>query len=258
MKLKDYLQKLNLDDKEISIYLINLEIGRTSIVEIKEKSQLPRTTVYQILERLRDHGLIDINETKTRRIYTPKPPEQILTLLKDKKSQLEEDIDLFSTALPELRQIFDLDPAQPRVAFFPQDEIKHIFEDIFNSNPEEIRLISSIQELQAILGERYLTRWLARRAEMRINSKIILTCSADKKDHLKLKDKEDHQRVRYAPPTFNGPSSVIVYGTKVAILTNAGQRFGTVITSSEYSQTMKSWYDELWRRSVEKVKITLE
>ena len=52
------LVNFGLSEKEAKVYLACLEIGDASANEISLKSDLPRTLVYDILERLIDSGLV--------------------------------------------------------------------------------------------------------------------------------------------------------------------------------------------------------
>lgn len=52
------LNKFGLSEKEAKAYICCLELGDSLASEISSKSNLPRTLVYDILERLIDLGLI--------------------------------------------------------------------------------------------------------------------------------------------------------------------------------------------------------
>ncbi|MFH0854627.1 MAG: helix-turn-helix domain-containing protein, partial [bacterium] len=52
------LQQIGLSDKEASVYLAALELGPTNIQALTKKSAIKRSTVYDIIKNLKNHGLM--------------------------------------------------------------------------------------------------------------------------------------------------------------------------------------------------------
>ncbi len=249
MNIKTYLKQLNLSENEIKVYLALLELGETKIVPITKRVELPRTTVYHILEKLRDKKLIEIIQTTTRRIYTPLPPRNILTLLKTKKENLSEQIDSLEHSIPELNRLYEISPFQPKVRFFPGMEIRKVYEEILEAGVDESWYVGEASKIVEALGSNYLKRWIKRRVEAGIKSKSVRIKEEELKEPIFGATKDFLREIRYAPKDFKSPTHILVYGDHVAIITTGEENFGVVITSREFAISMRNWFKQLWKIS---------
>jgi len=245
----DYLEQLGLDKKEADVYLALLELGESQIVPISNKAKLPRTTTYHILERLRDHKLIEIIQKKTRRLYSPYPPRNLITLLSAQKDQAEEKLTSFRNVLPDLTRLYQISPFQPKVRFFQDQEIRQIYEEILETASDENWYVGETTKIVNILGERYLQGWIKRRVAKGIRSKSIRVEKEEMADPLFLGSKEYLRTVRYAPPDFKCPTHILIYGDNVAFITTGKENFGLVISSRETATSMRNWFMQLWKVS---------
>lgn len=255
MELENYLKSLGLDEKEIGVYLANLSLGEVSIVPIVAKTQLPRTTVYHILERLNDERLIEVIQTNTRRMYAPYPPRTILTRLRERKERLEGQIDSFEHSLPELLQLYNVSPFQPKVRMYNGIEVRQIFEDMTNSPIDKLEYVGETTKIVGVTGEAWLKKWIQKRADLGIKSYSIRIESEEIDDPMYGPSVKLDRTVRYAPAGFHAPTQIYIYGDSVAQISTTAEGFGVIITSREYATTMRNWFKELWKVSRETKKV---
>jgi len=246
MNLKELLTQLGLNDKEIKVYLVCLELGESSIVEIRKRAVLARTTVFHCLERLDEKGLIDIVETGKGRIYFPHPPKKIVTLLSEQSEKLKEQAEDFQNYLPELNQIYNVSPFQPKVRFFVGLEMKDIFEEILDSPIEEFMYLGETNKIMSILSKRFLSQFVKSKVEKGIWTKSL---RVKREEDPFFDAKTGLRKVRYLPENFKAPANIYIYHHNVAIITTAKENFALVITSKEYAETMRHWFNELWKTS---------
>lgn len=250
MEIEKYLEVLGLSNKEIGVYLANLELGETSIMSVVKKADLPRTTVYHILEKLRDRGLIEILETRTRRIYIPHQPRKILTLLEQKQNKLKEDIKTFSQTLPELVRLYDFSPYLPKIRIFKGKEVKQIYEEILELPIDETLYVSELTRFEEMVDRKYFRGWIKRRVAKGIKARGILVKSEEVTDEPTYKAGKKYLRtIRYAPKGFKCPGSFSINGDNVSFITTAKEEIGFVITSRDFATFIKSWFRELWKVS---------
>ena len=120
------LQKIGLTYKEAKIYTSLLELGETNIQRISNKSKIKRTTIYNIIEVLKEKGLISIVLKKRRKYYMAADPREL-------ESKLEEQKQILKSILPELLSISNLIDKKPRIKFFEGEEgLKKIYLDTLN------------------------------------------------------------------------------------------------------------------------------
>src|SRR5687767_10223699 len=97
-KLIDLLKKLSLQRHEVEIYLHLLSQGAKSIPQLARESQISRTRLGRILDRLLKMGLVQTRHIETGQIFEVSSLDHIKFLLKEK----EIEINSLKKSLPEL------------------------------------------------------------------------------------------------------------------------------------------------------------
>jgi len=97
--LQKFLKQLGIDEKQAKVYLAALILGSAPAGLIAEKSEIPRTTCYRLLEKLRSKGLISRFTKKSTRCYTVEDPRKVIKLA-------EEKIQTLQKTLPKLENLF--------------------------------------------------------------------------------------------------------------------------------------------------------
>lgn len=246
MDIHDFLKKLGLEDKESRTYLACLELGESNIVPIAEKVQLPRTSVAYLLEKLEKAGFIEILERRGRKHYIPYPPRTILTMFKEKEERAKEYSESFSQLVPELTRLYEQTPSVPKVRIFKGEELREIYEEMLLMKPTEICYVGSTQQIEAVVGPRFLKDWVKRRSEAKIWTRAIRVKSGEPKDAVYATGEAGQREVRYAPDRFRSPANILIYDDTVVVVTTAKESFGVVTTSADFAASMQSWFEELW------------
>jgi sugar-specific transcriptional regulator TrmB len=83
------LKNIGFNEKEAAVYQAVLELGRASAGAISKACDIPRATVYGILENLKQRGVIVIEAARGSTYYCPGPPASFTRLLEKEKEELE-------------------------------------------------------------------------------------------------------------------------------------------------------------------------
>jgi len=112
MRIKNALQQFGLTEKQTKIYLAVLELGSAQASVIASKANIPRATCYDVLESLREQGIVSRFTKKKTRYYSVEDPRKILRLAEEKTKNLQK-------VLPDLEALFfSGESERPRVRFF--------------------------------------------------------------------------------------------------------------------------------------------
>ena len=87
--LKNELSDFGLDPKESQIYLALLELGEASVLSISRKSGLKRTSVYHLLEALKERGLVGIVNKNKKQHYFAQNPQKLESELEERQLKLK-------------------------------------------------------------------------------------------------------------------------------------------------------------------------
>ena len=88
--IKDTLKNLGLTDYESRVYLALLEIGEGTSGDILKKADIHTGKIYEILESLKNKGLISEIKKNNIRTYGATEPKRILDYLNKKKQEVEQ------------------------------------------------------------------------------------------------------------------------------------------------------------------------
>lgn len=124
MLLEQYLQNIGLDDKEAKVYLAGLQTGPATIVELAKVSGIKRSTVYEVVEDLKEKSLVNVSQQGKRRIFSVQEPENLLLFLEQKNNVLRQ-------ILPDLEAIKNISARKPAIRIFEGvSGLQQIYEDI--------------------------------------------------------------------------------------------------------------------------------
>lgn len=214
------------------------------------KIGLPRTTVYHMLERLQQEGLVEIGYTSTRRSYTAQPPKVVLSLLRRRRNQLDSTTAQLEEHLPDLSDLLTRPSFIPKFRVMKGKEIRQLYDDILEAPIDEIFYISEVKKIERVLGQEFLKGWIRRRIALKIKSRAIWVKSEEVTDvPVYLHGAQNLRSVRYAPDTFRCPAEIMVYGDTVLAITTDQENIGFAITSRDLAISMRHLLNQLWRAS---------
>ena len=226
------LIKLGLSDAESLIYLTVLKIGNATVKDLAKDSGFHRTNIYDVLEKLKEKGLITYYKEGKTTIYKAADPENLYALVREKQLFLD-------SLMPDLKKLQELRMESIEVEVFKGNEgMKASWRDM-------------IKERKTILGfgvRGQLRQYLPEFAQQFLR---------DLKRH-KIKyygiyvrgEKEPpygfYTDVRYVPKEMSSPVATFIYSDKVNINIWEPTLIAIVIKSKEVAESYKKHFELLW------------
>lgn len=130
-EIKQVLEDLNLNEKQVGVYLSLLKLGESTAYQVSKESSIKRSTVYVVLDELFDLGLILKIPNVKKQVYLAKDLDEYIF---DKQKKLNEAKRILPT-LKKLRR-----SSRPNILHFEGFEgIKEaIYYNIDQGNPSEM------------------------------------------------------------------------------------------------------------------------
>ncbi len=251
MNLLPLLSSFGLAETEAQVYLKILEIGQAEASAIAEQTGIKRPTVYHALETLVEKGLVhSAGSTRVAR-YRAAPPEQLKTIAerkRDELARLEKKIDKFLPFFPTSSET----QLTPHVEFYKGREgIMNLAEQVAQNNEEKklYAIIPDIKDLRLSLTEEFMARFLDLKKVAGVATYSIWDTLLD--DDYYNQHHLFNREVRLAPPAMRGKykSIILIWDKKVATLSLLPELYGLLVTSFDYSATMKVIWQTLWEIS---------
>lgn len=251
-KIQDLLTLLGLNAMEQKMYLHGISLPPRPVSALAKYIGTTRPNAYNVVKSLEDKGLCwNLGGEYGRKIMFAEP-EKLLVLYSNKIKELqsiEADLKVVSTELKSKKYAGPI--VQPRVQYFEGVEgVRKLYSDSLTTKEKLIRT-AVYQGIYERFGKSYVDNYIQERYKRKIKNKILYAQSLAVFNKNYEPDPTSNREVRIPPKSINFDSMIMIYDSRVAIITMDKEIFGTLIESVDYSNTMKSWFDTIWGLSRE-------
>ncbi len=237
--MEEELREYGLSEKEAKLFLICLKTGEATANRLSELIDLPRSTVYDLLTKLINQGLISTTLKNSKTYYLANNPKVLLKSLDDKRYKIER-------ILPHLIEIQNQIHDKPIAEVYEGKKgIIFALDSILN-NAKSIKLIGSRENAIKVI-EYHPDNFIAKRIEKKIPIKQILEESSEARKLKTLK----YSKVKYLESIKNSKNVVFIYGDTVINLILGPELSVIKVQSKEYAQFQEILFDELWKTAKE-------
>ncbi len=237
MSLEKVLKSYGLTEKQAKIYLACLELGSSSVQKISQKSNIARSTSYEILESLRELNLVSIFRKKKIKYYSAEEPQKIINLTKEKINSLEQ-------ALPQFRAIYGQAKKQPTVRFYQGKSGMILILSEILKEAKEILAIGSSDDVLDVF-DREWPNFVKRRIKNKIPIKIILRESVKARERQRLAP-QSLREVRIIPAKYDYHGVIFVWKDKIAMFSLKKELIALVIESEELANVQNAMLKVIW------------
>jgi HTH-type transcriptional regulator, sugar sensing transcriptional regulator len=238
------LKKLGFSDKEALVYAKALELNSFSIASMATMTGIKRPTCYLIVDNLIQKGLISIMPRGRKSLYCAESPETII-------KNMEKKVELAKQITPRLQQIKAKDLPTPTIKFFTgRLGVEAIYSDILKSTEKtELFSMTPAKQIVEVVGRDFFNDWIKKRVDKKIFSKTLVPFKDKNNSVIVSTNEKEMRETRYLPKDFSLDTTLGVYGDKVAFFSSKKDNIGFIIKSTEFSETMRNFFEHLWKES---------
>ncbi len=247
MNIQQTIEKLNLSQKQASVYFALLQMGSGTIQDISKKAVLKRTTTYSILDGLIQKGFVTLAKKDAHREYFAEDPKKLPQLFDSEVQKIKEKQKAIIEVLPELASFYNASATKAKIRFYEGVEgLKQIFNETLEPKKgEEILAYASAQDIYAYFGEEYVKNYLSQRVKRGIIQRAIVENSPEAMKHQK-NDKHELRKTRLVDKDkFPFSNEINIFNNKMTIMSYR-DLFGVIIESSEIAKTQKAIFELAW------------
>ena len=238
----DKLLKFGLAEKEAKVYLACLELGDSVASDIALKSNLPRTLVYDILERLIDLGLVSYSIKTNKKVFRAADPEEFLRIVREKEEAINE-------ALPELKRLQKMKGVKrPKVEVYEGKEgMKTVMNDILRSGAKEFLAYGSSRSSFEIIPA-FMEEWHKERINRKVVMRILYNDTTEAREKVRTrKTSLKFTEYKFMPIKLESPTATVIYGNKVVLQSWTKEPFAVMIEDEEMAENQKRYFEEMWK-----------
>ncbi len=238
------LEKLGLTKNESITYLTLLKIGTSTSGIILKQSHLNSGKIYEILEGLKEKGLVSETIVDGVRRFTAAPPKQLKYFMQQKKEKILEEEKLVDQLLPSLSILRSEPLEQKKILVYTGFKgIVTAAEEALENTPAGSEIISlGISDINAKY-QHYWVKWEKMRAQKKITARYLLSQKG-----VIYKDLKNEKNIQLKILPLNTPVGVDIYGkNKVLILHYQEPVSCTLIYDEHTATSFRSFFEAMWK-----------
>lgn len=244
------LEKIGLTRGETRAYLALLKLGLSSTGPLEKQSQVSRSKLYSILDKLEKKGLASHVEKNGVVYFQAVEPEKITDYLTEKENELKRLEREFKRVLPELQAYYKSTGMTQKVRIYQglkglRVAHEHIYLKL--KRGDEFYYLG-IPAYQPEEHHRYWQKDHERRARTGIMSKSLFNQNTDRKI-LRNRNSYALSDARYMPTDMKTPAYFLIYKDTVSIAIASKDPIAIEIVGQEIADSFKSYFVEFWKKS---------
>ena len=249
--IKNVLQNIGLNQKEIKVYLTALDLGTQPASIIARRINIPRNTTRFLLDKLVNTGLIKKTAKANTQLYTPEEPKNLINLLErqrvDANAEINEKISQLNEVMAELESRYRPESTKPKVTFYEGDDgLVKVYEDTLTSS-ETIRSFASFDVMHGVLPD-YFKTYYKRRSENQIMIRSIHPNTQLAREKTKHDKKEWRDSRLISADKYSFTPEIQFYDNKVSI-TSLKEKLAIIIESREIYEAMVIAFELAWKEA---------
>lgn len=238
--MKEELKLLGLNDTDVKVYLTLLRFNQTLASEIAKKSGIPRASIYDILRRLEEEGLVSYVVKDNKKYFSAANPKTIIETLDYKKKRISEII-------PNLEKL-----QERKLNNIPKTEVytgKKGLQTILNLILQEKEFFAmGVSKNSSVVLPYFIEKWEKERKKRKINAKIIYNDTKEIRASVKKANypKEEWQ-CKFLPTENITPVVTVVFGSNVMLGSWKKENPSAIlIQDKDIAKTYKQYILRLW------------
>ncbi len=238
--LLDILHNLGLSENESKVYFSCLSLGPSTILRIAKAAELKRTTVYSVIESLKQKGLVGIEINGFKKKFVAEDPAKLEVILEARRKKLHD-------SLPEFSALYNLRGGESFIKYYEGLEaVKNVYESLIRDiKPHQDYLIIGNQDAWIDLDKDYLSNFMDRRAKLPINIRMLLIDSKSSREW-KTQERNFNAQIKILPLNTKLRTNLVITPQRVLIHQLVHPIIGIVIENKSVIQMHQEMYEIMW------------
>jgi sugar-specific transcriptional regulator TrmB len=240
------LQDIGLSEVESKLYLSSLELGATTILNLAKSSGIKRTTIYNVIDKLVDKGIFEIQIDGWKKLYSASSPQNLQSLIQKNYQNL-------LSIIPQLEDISSKNKEEVYLKSHKgKENINNLYKKIINQlQPDTEYLILGNMNLWAeAMGDFGRVFFVERKEACRINN-IRIKALFVEDEYARLQKKREKQfgmTIKFLPINSKIKTNYVIT-SNIAVFHQIADESVVFETNNPYIiETQREMFELLWKK----------
>jgi len=240
-KIIQKMKKIGFSEKEISVYFSILRQQRVRISQVVKDTKIKRSSVYYAIDKLTGKELITQVIQEDKKYYIPENIKEAFSNLVVEQKNIVSDI------LPDLKNIIGDNSIQPKIKIYRHKiGMKRLLGNILNCQKKTVRYYISDFNVERLVGEKFLDKFIEKRIEIGIRAKSLRSFKYKPRREKKGLHSEQLREVRFLSDKADIKPYMAIFDNKVIVISSVKEKLGFIIESKDFAEAQKTIFDLLW------------
>lgn len=196
----EILKEIGLTEHESAVYFTMVSLGPAPVLKIARASEVKRTTIYSVIDNLKEKGLVRVELKGFKSLFVAESPEKLESILEQRKNKLK-------THLKDFMEIYNKGGGETLIKIYEGLEAtKSIYDGLLRDvRPGDDYLIITDAEKAFSYDREFFTDLRERRAKLPIKTRILIGDPGT----------EEGEKFRKYEQNFNLQAKFLPAGTKL-------------------------------------------
>jgi len=196
----EILKEIGLSEHESAVYFTMVSLGPSPVLKIARASEVKRTTIYSVIDSLKEKGLVRMELKGFKSLFVAESPEKLENILENRKNQ-------FKKHLNDFLAIYNKGGGETLIKIYEGLEAtKSIYNSLIRDiKPGEDYLVVSSMDKAFSFDRAFFTDFQERRAKLPIKVRVLIGDP----------ETEEGKRFKKFEQNYNLKSKFLPNGTKL-------------------------------------------
>ncbi len=241
-KLLTILKNIGLEELEAEVYLSALSLGPTSILKIAKSSGLKRTTIYGIVDSLKEKGLMRINLKGFKSLYTAENPENLEAMLENRRRE-------FKSNLPDFMALYKLEGGESSIKYYTGlKAMKKAYLDTLEEikTGDEYLVITNQKKWFELDPDFWMKQYIEERAKLPCKTRLISQDSDLAREHQKYQ-RNFNEEFKIFSGSYQVNIDMVIIPDKIIIVDLLPPVTTLVIENRNIIELQKQLFEIIWK-----------
>jgi len=233
------LESIGLSKNEVIVYLDLIRVGKSSVIDVSNRTKIHRSNTYDILKKLLEKGIVNQSIENEKKFFYPIEPSNLLGYLKQKEDSL-------GKIIPAIESIQNMPKEERKVSISEGlNAVKNILLNFLDLK-KPLDVYGTPKEVVDLLGG-FLNEFHRLRIKKKIPIRHILGVDSIKR--VRELNEMDYTEARYFPSSYNSKISTNICGDKVVLILWETPVSAIVIENKSIAKAYKNYFEILWKEA---------